>query len=140
MTGFARADIRALYVRDWVALEGPDTHGIMKRAASPKEFRRGLQAVNWDEFRQTNIAGCRSLRHQLCIGEVYATWNAALACFQWVQIGGNTPLSRTEFPFAGSTLRPRANVTTALPPWRPSVSKEIQLQRGGVPVKGLDSI
>jgi hypothetical protein len=32
MTGFARADIRALYRRDWVALEGPDTHGIMKRA------------------------------------------------------------------------------------------------------------
>jgi hypothetical protein len=50
MTGFARADIRALYRRDWVALEGPETHGIMKRAASPEEFRRGLQAVNWDEL------------------------------------------------------------------------------------------
>jgi hypothetical protein len=47
---------------------------------------------------------------------------------------------RAELPFAGSTLRPRANVTTALPPWRPSVSKEIQLQRGGVSVKGRDSI
>jgi hypothetical protein len=39
MTGFARADIRALYRRDWVALEGLDTDGIMKRAASPEEFR-----------------------------------------------------------------------------------------------------
>jgi hypothetical protein len=27
MTDFTRADIRALYRRDWVALEGPDTHG-----------------------------------------------------------------------------------------------------------------
>ena len=36
MTGFARADIRALYRRDWVAIEGPDTQGIMKRAASPE--------------------------------------------------------------------------------------------------------
>jgi hypothetical protein len=42
MTGFARADIRALYRRDSVAIEGLDTHGIMKRAASPEEFRRGL--------------------------------------------------------------------------------------------------
>jgi hypothetical protein len=39
-------------------------------------------------------------------------------------LGGITPLSRAEFPFAGSTSRPRAfNVTTALPPWRTSVSK-----------------
>jgi hypothetical protein len=57
MTGFARADIRALYRRDWVALEGPDTHGIMKRAASPEEFRRGLQAVNWDEFQLAHYCG-----------------------------------------------------------------------------------
>ena len=58
MTGFARADIRALYRRDWVALEGPDTHGIMKRAASPEEFRRGLQAVNWDELQLAHFCGC----------------------------------------------------------------------------------
>ena len=57
MTGFARADIRALYRRDWVALEGPDTHGIMKRAASPEEFRRGLQAVNWDELQLAHYCG-----------------------------------------------------------------------------------
>jgi hypothetical protein len=58
MTGFARADIRALYRRDWVALEGPDAHGIMKRAASPEEFRRGLQAVNWDELQLAHYCGC----------------------------------------------------------------------------------
>jgi len=57
MTGFARADIRALYRRDWVALEGPDTRGIMKRAASPEEFRRGLQAVNWDELQLAHYCG-----------------------------------------------------------------------------------
>jgi hypothetical protein len=57
MTGFARADIRALYRRDWVALEGPDTHGIMKRAASPEEFRRGLQAVTWDELQLAHYCG-----------------------------------------------------------------------------------
>ena len=57
MTGFARADIRALYRRDWVAVEGPDTHGITKRAASPEEFRRGLQAVNWDELQLAHYCG-----------------------------------------------------------------------------------
>ena len=57
MTGFARADIRAVYRRDWVALEGPGTHGIMKRAASPEEFRRGLQAVNWDELQLAHYCG-----------------------------------------------------------------------------------
>lgn len=57
MTGFARADIRALYRRDWVALEGPGIHGIMKRAASPEEFRRGLQAVNWDELQLAHYCG-----------------------------------------------------------------------------------
>ena len=57
MTGFARPDLRALYRRDWVAVEGPDTHGIMKRAASPDEFRRGLQAVNWDELQLAHYCG-----------------------------------------------------------------------------------
>jgi hypothetical protein len=57
MTGFARADIRALYRRDWVALEGPNTPGIMKRAASPAEFRRGLQTVNWDELQLAHYCG-----------------------------------------------------------------------------------
>ena len=57
MTGFARADIRALYRRDWVALEGADTRGIMKRAASPEEFRRGLQAPNWDELQLAHYCG-----------------------------------------------------------------------------------
>ncbi len=58
MTGFARAGIRALYRRDWVALEGADAHCIMKRAASPEEFRRGLQAVNWDELQLAHYCGC----------------------------------------------------------------------------------
>jgi hypothetical protein len=57
MTGFARADIRAVYRRDWVALEGPDTHRVMKRAASPEEFRRGLQTVNWDELQLAHYCG-----------------------------------------------------------------------------------
>ena len=57
MTGFARADIRALYRRDWVALEGPDTHRITKRVASPGEFRRGLQTVNWDELQLAHYCG-----------------------------------------------------------------------------------
>ena len=39
---------------------------------------------------------------------MYATSNAASARFQWVQIGGNIPPSRAEFPFAGCTSRPRA--------------------------------
>src|ERR1700722_403189 len=43
MTGFARADARALYRHDWVALEGHDTRRIMERTASPEEFRRGVQ-------------------------------------------------------------------------------------------------
>ena len=72
---------------------------------------------------------------------MYATSNAASACFQWVQIGGNILPSRAEFPFAGNTSRPSAfNVTTALPPWIPSASEEVQLYRGGVPVKGRSSI
>lgn len=57
MTGFARADVRALYRRDWVALEEPDAHGIRKRAASPEEFRRGLQAVTWDELQLAHYCG-----------------------------------------------------------------------------------
>ena len=57
MTGFARADIRAVYRRDWVALEGPDTHRVIKRAASPEEFRRGLQTVNWDELQLAHYCG-----------------------------------------------------------------------------------
>jgi hypothetical protein len=57
MTGFARPDLRALYRRDWVALEGPDTHGIMKRVAPPEEFRRGLQSVNWDELQLAHYCG-----------------------------------------------------------------------------------
>ena len=57
MTGFARADARALYRHDWVALEGHDTRRIMKRAASPEEFRRGLQALNWDELQLAHYCG-----------------------------------------------------------------------------------
>jgi hypothetical protein len=58
MIGFARTGVCALYRRDWVALEGPDTHGLMKRAAPPEEFRRGLQAVTWDELQLAHYCGC----------------------------------------------------------------------------------
>jgi hypothetical protein len=57
MTGFARADARALYRHDWVALEGHDTRRIMQRTASPEEFRRGLQAANWDELQLAHYCG-----------------------------------------------------------------------------------
>lgn len=57
MTGFARTDVRALYRRDWVALEGHDGRRSMERSASPEEFRRGLIAANWDELQLAHYCG-----------------------------------------------------------------------------------
>jgi hypothetical protein len=57
ITGFARADMRALYRADWVALEGRDARRVMERHGSPEEFRRGLQATTWDELQLAHYCG-----------------------------------------------------------------------------------
>jgi hypothetical protein len=57
MTGFSRADIRALYRPDWVALEAQDARSIAERRGSPEEFRRGLQSVTWDELQLAHYCG-----------------------------------------------------------------------------------
>jgi hypothetical protein len=57
ITGFPRADMRALYRPDWVALEDQDARRIMERHGSPEEFRRGLQARTWDELQLAHYCG-----------------------------------------------------------------------------------
>ena len=55
--GFARADLRALYRPDWVALEGQDARRVMERQGSPEEFRGGLQSTTWDELQLAHYCG-----------------------------------------------------------------------------------
>jgi hypothetical protein len=57
ITGFARADQRALYRPDWVALEGQDGRRLVERQDSPDEFRRGLQSTTWDESQLAHFCG-----------------------------------------------------------------------------------
>ncbi len=57
ITGFARADVRALYRRDWVALEGQDARRISERQAAPEEFRRELQSTDWDVLQLAHYCG-----------------------------------------------------------------------------------
>jgi hypothetical protein len=57
ITGFADADLRALYRPDWVALEGQDARRLMERQSSPKEFRSGLQSTTWDELQLAHYCG-----------------------------------------------------------------------------------
>jgi hypothetical protein len=57
ITGFSRADIRALYRPDWVALEAQDARSIAERRGSPEEFRRGLQSGTWDELQLAHYCG-----------------------------------------------------------------------------------
>jgi hypothetical protein len=57
ITGFARADLRALYRPDWVALEGRDARRVMERRASPEEFRSGLRSTTWDELQLAHYCG-----------------------------------------------------------------------------------
>jgi hypothetical protein len=57
ITGFARADMRALYRPDWVALEGQDARRVMERHGSPEEFRRGLHSRTWDELQLAHYCG-----------------------------------------------------------------------------------
>jgi hypothetical protein len=104
----ARADIRALYRRDSVALEGPDTHGIMKRAASPEEFRRGLQAVTWDELQLARYCGCL-IWNYMAVPFILADPDFETKALRRTVAPGeslrrlqHTPLSRAEFPPAVS--------------------------------------
>ena len=55
--GFARADLRALYRPDWVALEGQDARRVMERRSSPEEFRGELQSTTWDELQLAHYCG-----------------------------------------------------------------------------------
>ena len=57
ITGFARADLRALYRPDWVALEGQDARRLMERQGSPEEFRSGLRSTIWDELQLAHHCG-----------------------------------------------------------------------------------
>jgi hypothetical protein len=57
ITGFADADLRALYRPDWVALEGPDERRIMERQSSPEEFRSALQSTTWDNLQLAHYCG-----------------------------------------------------------------------------------
>jgi hypothetical protein len=57
ITGFARADLRALYRPDWVALEGRDARRLRERQGSPEEFRSELQSTTWDELQLAHYCG-----------------------------------------------------------------------------------
>jgi hypothetical protein len=57
ITGFSRADMRAFYRPDRVALEAQDIRGIAERQGSPEEFRQGLQASTWDELQLAHYCG-----------------------------------------------------------------------------------
>jgi len=57
ITGFARADLRALYRPDWVALEGQDVRRLREREGSPEEFRAALQSTTWDELQLAHYCG-----------------------------------------------------------------------------------
>ena len=57
ITGFARADLRALYRPDWVALEGQDARRLMERQGSPEEFRSELRSTTWDELQLAHYCG-----------------------------------------------------------------------------------
>jgi hypothetical protein len=57
ITGFARADLRALYRPDWVALEGQDGRRLMERQALPEQFRSELRSTTWDELQLAHYCG-----------------------------------------------------------------------------------
>ena len=57
ITGFARADLRALYRPDRVALEGQDARRLRERQGSPEEFRNELQSTTWDELQLAHYCG-----------------------------------------------------------------------------------
>src|SRR5579863_8708063 len=57
ITGFARADVRALYRPDRVALEGQDARRFRERQGSPEEFRNELKSTTWDELQLAHYCG-----------------------------------------------------------------------------------
>ena len=57
ITGFAHADLRALYRPDWVALEWQSVRRLMERQGSPEEFRSGLRSTTWDELQLAHYCG-----------------------------------------------------------------------------------
>jgi hypothetical protein len=57
ITGFARADLRALYRPDRVALEGEDDRRHIERQGSPEEFRSSLRSTTWDELQLAHYCG-----------------------------------------------------------------------------------
>ena len=57
ITGFTRADLRALYRPDWVALEGHDARRLMERQGSPEALRSELQSTPWDELQLAHYCG-----------------------------------------------------------------------------------
>jgi hypothetical protein len=63
ITGFARADLRALYRPDWVALEGQDGQRLEERTGSPDEFRNELRSTTWDELQLAHYCGCLIWNH-----------------------------------------------------------------------------
>jgi hypothetical protein len=65
ITGFPRADMRALYRPDWVALEGQGARGIMERHGSPEEFRRRFQSATWDELQLAHYCGYLIWNHMV---------------------------------------------------------------------------
>lgn len=56
-TGFAGADLRALYRPDSVVLEAPDGRQLASRNAAPEELRAGLASVMWDPLQLAYYCG-----------------------------------------------------------------------------------
>jgi hypothetical protein len=57
ITGFNASDQRALYRRDWVALEGPDGQMLRERHAPPATFRRHMRSATWDDLQLAHYCG-----------------------------------------------------------------------------------
>jgi hypothetical protein len=56
-TGFARADQRAFYRPDAVALEGPDGRRLKERRGSSQDLRSELLSMTWDELQLAYYCG-----------------------------------------------------------------------------------
>jgi hypothetical protein len=57
ITGFADADLRALYRPGWVALEWQSVQRLMERQGSPEEFHSALQSTTWDKLQLAHYCG-----------------------------------------------------------------------------------
>lgn len=57
ITGFADADLRALYRPNSVALEGPDGQQLMARETTPEEFRSSCRSATWDRLQLAYYCG-----------------------------------------------------------------------------------